>query len=74
MITQKYDLHIYPLEVIEQAKQDFSQIAKIFVAQKKHIAKCYFLFCVADEQQTVNEFSNYLIDLIGSKGYIHENY
>lgn len=68
MIAQKFDLEIYPLELIRRAARDYSKVARIVIVPSKKFAQCHFLWCKADEQLTVNEFGNYVIELIGSRG------
>lgn len=72
MKTLKYDLDIYPLAAIKQAVSDYSHIAKIMMLHRKGYVICTFIWCAADENQTIAEFSNYLIDLIGSRGNIDD--
>lgn len=68
MKIRKFDLDIYPLSIIRKGAKDYSHIAKVVVAPEKNHTTCYFIWCKVDEQRTVDEFSNYLIDLIGAGG------
>lgn len=68
MKIRKYDLEIYPLSIIRQAVKDYSHIVRVVVTPEKKQTTCYFIWCKADEERTVDEFSNYLIDLIGAGG------
>ena len=72
MKIRKYDLAIYALSIIRQGAKDYSHIAKVVVAPDKKQATCYFIWCKTDEERTVDEFSNYLIDLIGAGGNNHD--
>lgn len=72
MKIRKFDLDLYPLLIIRQGALDYSHIAKVVVVPGKKQATCHFLWCKADEEQTVDEFSNYLIDLIGARGNNHD--
>ena len=72
MKIRKYDLEIYPLSIIRQGAKDYSHIAKIVVTPLKKQVTCYFIWCKTDEERTVDEFSNYLIDLIGAGGNNHD--
>ena len=69
MKTRKFDLDIYPLDFLRRAARDYSHIAKIVIIPAKRYAQCYFLACKVDELLALKEFSNYVIDLIGSKGH-----
>ena len=68
MKTKRFDLEIYPLDLLRQAAHDYSKIAKIVIVPSKKFALCHFSRCKTDEQLTVNEFGNYVIELIGSRG------
>lgn len=72
MKTKNYDLNIYPLDVIKKAKYDYSEIANVTVVVLGKTAKCIFNKCKTDEEVTVKEFGNYLIDLIGSRSISHD--
>jgi len=72
MKTRLFDLSFYPLSAIKQAALDYRHIAKILVTADSHYACCRFLWCKAEENLTVDEFSNYVIDLAGAKGYGHD--
>lgn len=65
MINKDYDLDIYPESIIRQAINDYSNICKIKADIKDGFAFLSFSDSVYDINQTVQEFSNYLIDLIG---------
>ena len=73
MKMRKFDLDIYPLATIRQAALDYSHIANILVIPGKKQGVCYFLWCKADEVRTIDEFTNYLIDLIGARGSGHDH-
>ena len=72
MKIRKFDLDIYTVSIIKKAVLDYSHIAKIVVTPKKKHTVCHFLWCKADEERTVDEFSNYLIDLISVRGNAHD--
>ena len=72
MKIRKYDLEIYPLSIIRQGAKDFTHITKIVVIPIKNQVTCYFTWCKADEDRTIDEFSSYLIDLIGAGGSKHD--
>jgi hypothetical protein len=74
MKVKKFDLEIYPLDLLRQAAIDYSKIAKVVVVPSKKYALCSFLQCKADEQLVVKEFGNYVIDLIGSRGKGNADY
>ena len=72
MKIRKFDLDIYPVSIIKKAVLDYSHIAKIVVTPRKKYAVCHFLWCKVNEERTVDEFSNYLIDLISVRGNAHD--
>ena len=67
MKIRTFDLEIYALSAIQQAVQDYAHIANIRVLPLKNQVKCIFTKCRAQEQLTVQEFSNYVIDLMASQ-------
>ena len=65
MKTVSYDLNIYPLEIIRGAILDYRHLCTIDLSVEGDLAVLSFFKCLYDEDITINEFSNYLIDLIG---------
>lgn len=65
---QVYTKAFYSSEVLSQAIDDYKKIAKIKLHDGGEYYKCEFLRCVADTQLVINEFNNYLIELLNSKG------
>lgn len=74
MKTRKFDLDIYPLNFIQLAATAYISLAHVTVVPHGKFATCFFSKCKYDEVTTVNEFSNYIIDLIGSRGNQNGNY
>lgn len=65
---QVYIKTFYPKEVLNQAIGDYKKIAKIKLLEDDEYYKCEFLRCAVDTQLVINEFNNYLIELLNSKG------
>lgn len=67
-ITQKYSLNIYPRSYIEKGILDYKNVCKIDLNCNENAIECTFYDSVADLDLTAKEFSNYLIELINSRG------
>ncbi len=67
MARVKYDLDIYPLEIINIALLDYKDYADIGLIVESNTAIVSFSNCKYGDNLTAKEFGNYLIDLIGSK-------
>lgn len=65
---QVYTKTFYPKEVLNQAIDDYKKIAKIKLLEDGEYFKCEFFRCAVDTQLVINEFNNYLIELLNSKG------
>lgn len=65
---QAYTKTFYPKEVLDQAIADYKKIAKIKLLEDGEYFKCEFFQCAVDTQLVINEFNNYLIELLSSKG------
>jgi len=65
---QVYTKTFYPKKVLEQAIDDYKKIAKIRLLNDGEYFKCDFFRCSVDTQLVINEFNNYLIELLNSKG------
>ena len=65
---QVYPKTFYSKEVLNQAIDDYKKIAKIKLLEDGEHYKCEFLRCAVDTQLVINEFNNYLIELLNSKG------
>lgn len=65
---QVYTKTFYPKEVLNQATNDYKKIAKIKLLEDDNYFKCEFFRCAVDTQLVINEFNNYLIELLNSKG------
>lgn len=68
MIVKKFDLDIYPMEQLQRAAKEYSSLANVKIFRAGTFANCLFTHCKYDQQLTVDEFCNYVIDLIGSRG------
>lgn len=58
----KYDSNIYAEQAIIHAANDYSAIAKVTVKSSDRYIECSFSDCNYDEETTIKEFSNYIID------------
>lgn len=65
---QVYTKDFYSKEVLNQAIDDYKRIAKIKLLEDGGRYKCKFSRCAVDTQLVINEFNNYLIELLNSKG------
>ena len=65
---QVYTKIFYSKEVLNQAIDDYRRIAKIKLLDDGGHYKCKFSQCSVDTQLVINEFNNYLIELLNSKG------
>lgn len=65
---QYYSKSFYSKEVLNQAIIDYKKIAKIKLLEDGEHYKCEFRRCAVDAQLVINEFDNYLIELLNSKG------
>ncbi len=63
-----YTKIFYPKEVLNQAIYGYKKIAKIKLLEVGGYYKCEFFQCAIDTQLVINEFNNYLIELLNSKG------
>lgn len=64
---QAYTKAFYPKEVLKQAINDYKKIAKIKLVEDVWYYKCEFSRCSVNTQLVINEFNNYLIELLNSK-------
>ena len=63
-----YTKDFYSKVVLNQAIDDYKKIAKIKLLEDGEHYKCEFFRCAVDTQLVINEFNNYLIELLNSKG------
>ncbi|WP_368043535.1 HxsD-like protein [uncultured Mitsuokella sp.] len=67
-IMREYPQLLYPRSVIEQAVSDYAHICRIDLQTGPQVTICRFYDSRAPLQLTVQEFSNYLIELINKRG------
>ena len=60
---------IYSERAIKETIRSFSKLAEIKYSKSENYFICEFKKCVYDTQLTMDEFSNYLIDLMNTKGF-----
>ena len=63
---KSYSKIIYSRDVLEQAAIAYKNIADIEIKEKGGDFVCLFNRCKAESQLVVNEFNNYLIELLNS--------
>ena len=61
---------IYPAWTIAQAVADYAALATVATYAESGQTICCFDQCRYDEELTVNEFLNYLVDLLNSSSHI----
>jgi hypothetical protein len=65
----EYNLNIYNQSIIAAAIEAYKDYASISVSLiKPGICELNFINCVYDTKETVNEFNNYLIELLNESG------
>jgi hypothetical protein len=57
------DLELYPERLIEKAIRNYREIAEITCTRNGEFAEMLFKNCVYDEERTLREFENHLIEL-----------
>jgi hypothetical protein len=65
-LEKSYHNNLYPLEIINVAVSAYSRIAEISLEQCGDYTLCRFSRCVVSSALVVNEFDNYLIELMNS--------
>ena len=70
MNSRKFDADIYPQKAIEQSILDFNELCRVETEISDNYIICRFFDCKYDVKTTIDEFSNYIIDLINSKSKI----
>lgn len=63
-MIREYPQSLYPRTVIEQAVRDYANICQIELQNVPRGTRCEFYDSRAPLRMTVQEFSNYLIELI----------
>lgn len=63
-----YSKTFYAKKILFAAINDYKKIAKIKLFEDDEHYRCEFCMCEVDTQVVINEFNNYLIELINSKG------
>lgn len=66
--TQSYSKAIYSRHAIVSAIQDYMKIARIRLTENETHYVCEFTKCIVDAPRVVNEFNNYLIELLNTQG------
>lgn len=66
--TQVYSKSIYAREAIESAILAYKHIATVELTETQTHYVCRFRKCVVSVQRVICEFSNYLIELMNTRG------
>lgn len=67
MIQLKLKKELYPLSYISTAQAAYAEICQMQVDENDTHWLCNFSACKYEEQRTIMEFENYLINLINCK-------
>ena len=62
----KFDARIYPESILNKAISDYGKLSTIIYTKIRQNYVCCFVNCIYDEDETILEFGNYMIDLMGS--------
>lgn len=65
---QLYTKAFYTKKVLIAAINDYKKIARIKLLEDDEHYRCEFYKCAVDTQVVMNEFNNYLIELMNSRG------
>lgn len=60
---------LYILEDIDETIKAFSDIGKFSFSEQDHYYLCCLKSSIYDDEETINEFENYLIDLSNKKHF-----
>lgn len=63
-----YSKAFYSEKVLTAAISDYKRLAKIKMFEYDGCFICEFCKCAVDSQAVINEFNNYLIELLNSRG------
>jgi|GEM_PF-6433479 len=63
---KSYDKRIYPRQTLENAVFAYKGIANIRINEERDSYKCVFGKSSIDTKTVINEFDNYLIELLNS--------
>lgn len=61
------DKELYPVNIIERARADYSQLASTKIEESASAWLVSFENCVYDNETTMNEFGNYLLSLMHTR-------
>lgn len=67
MIQLKLKKELYPLSYISTAQATYTGICQLEVEENDTYWLCNFSACKYEEQRTIMEFENYLIDLMNCR-------
>ena len=70
-----FNKNVYPREVIIYAINDYKNISEIELYKENNdYYRCRFNKCLLDPSIVMNEFANYLIEILNSKQRRHDIY
>lgn len=62
----KLNINIFNITHVKKAVKAYKDICKIEIDQIGSYIVCEFTDCIYDSKETVNEFENYIIDLMNN--------
>ncbi len=65
---ERFAKAFYSHDAISGAIKDYSKLASISCVEEGEYYVCTFPNCITDSQRIVNEFNNYLIELMNARG------
>ena len=69
-----FNKNVYPKEVIASAIDDYKNISEIELCEEDDFYRCRFNKCLLGPSIVMNEFNNYLIEILNSKQRRHDIY
>lgn len=67
MNKKRYSCGIYSIEALNRAIKDYNKIAKVTCRKIGEYYECEFTRCVLEISRVMNEFDNYLLEIMNVK-------
>ena len=67
MIILNLEKELYPKWAISKAIIDYEQLSKIILLENTTQWKCLFRKCKKDQNMTIHEFENYIINIMNDR-------